>query len=88
MAGPALIGYLELRNDDGRTRYGESRALFLSGGVSILLDWISRGSSWDLYAEHKIKHYYLTVDYSRLSTFSGDLSATVSGINAGLTFEF
>jgi hypothetical protein len=88
MVGPAVIGYQETRNDGGDDRSGDSRGLYFSGGVSLLLDWLSGKSTWDLYAEHGVKHYYLSVDYSRLSTFSGDVSYTVSGVYAGLTFEF
>lgn len=88
MVGPTLIYYTEKRSDDRESFSGYSKGVFFSGGVSILLDWINGASSWDLYTEHGVKHYYLTVDYSRLSTFSGVVSVAVSGINAGLTFEF
>ncbi len=87
-ASLAEILYYEYRNDDGDSHRGHSEGVLLQGGASILLDWISGNSSWDLYMDHGVKHYYLTVEYSRLTTFSGDVSMNVSGIYAGLTFEF
>jgi hypothetical protein len=88
MAGPTLIGYVEMRNDSKEGNRGYSTGVYFSGGVSILLDWISKTSSWELYSNEGVKHYYLTIDYSRLSTLSGDVSVAVSGVYAGLTFEF
>lgn len=88
MVGPSFVGFYEQRNDDKDSHTASSRAFYAAGGVSILLDWMSRGSSWDLYAEHSIKHYYLTVEYDRLASFSGTVDMTVSGFFGGLTFEF
>jgi hypothetical protein len=88
MAGPSEIIFYEGRSDgqDGHT--ARSTGFLATGGVSILMDWISGQSSQDLYSSNGIKHYYLSIDYSRLSTFSGDVRVTVSGIYAGFTFEF
>ncbi|MBC7692162.1 MAG: hypothetical protein H7222_10360 [Methylotenera sp.] len=85
--GPAIIGYVETRNDNGPWHYGESRGYYGEAGVNFLLDWISRGAAWDLYDANGIKHYYLTVNYARLSTFSGAVGIMATGFNAGFTFE-
>lgn len=88
MAGVTGVGFYEDRNDGGPTHTADSRGLYFSGGVNILMDWVSKSASWDLYAEHGIQHYYLTVDYSHVQTVSGDVSFNVSGVYAGFTFEF
>lgn len=89
MIGPTLVGYLESRNDGGPTYRGHAEGFTTSLGVSILLDWISRGSTWDLYSQYAVKHYYLTLDYTRLTPFSEeDVSIRFEGISAGLTFEY
>ncbi|HLD98868.1 MAG TPA: hypothetical protein VJB59_01340 [Bdellovibrionota bacterium] len=88
IVGPTVIGYVETRNDAAQGFRGDSRGLFMSGGVSLLLDWVSATSTWDLYAAHGFKHYYLTAEYSKLSTFSGDVDFAVSGFSLGLTFEY
>lgn len=88
MVGPTAIGYLEIRLDGGSSFRGVSSGFLAQAGVSLLLDWLSRGASWDAYAEHGIKHSYLTLDYTRLTTFSGDVNFAVDGIVAGLAFEY
>ena len=87
-AGPTLIGYYEQRSDSVGGKRGNSRGVQYGAGVAILLDWFDRQSSWDLYQNYNIKQYYLTFDYTRLQTFSGDVNFTLSGMYAGLTFEF
>jgi hypothetical protein len=89
MAGPSLIGYYELIvSGNGSNHRGYSKGFYYSGGAAFLLDWISRGSTWELYSEHTIKHYYVVVEYSHLSTFSGDVDFSSSGLSTGLSFEF
>ena len=87
-AAPSLILYYESRNDNVDGHRGYSRGVLLSGGINILMDWFDKKSSWDLYDENRYKHYYLTIDYSRLTTIAGDLNFAVEGVSAGLTFEF
>jgi hypothetical protein len=85
--GPTAIGWTESRSD-GQTGFrGYSFGVTGSVGAAISLDWISSGSKWNLYTEHGIKHYYLTVDYTQLSTFSGSVNFSVNGLTAGITFE-
>jgi len=88
MAGPALIPYWETRDDSKPGVKGFSRGLYVSAGASLLLDFVNRASAWDLYEAHGVKHYYLTVDYSRLTTSVGDVLFNVNGFSAGFTFEF
>lgn len=86
--GPTVIGYVEKRNDGGETRRGYSKGLLVSTGVSVLLDWMSPGDAWDLYASHGVHHYYFTLEYSRLSTLAGDVNVAINGIVAGIAFEY
>ncbi|MEK6579348.1 MAG: hypothetical protein AABZ55_09000, partial [Bdellovibrionota bacterium] len=85
---PTLIGFAELRSDTPRGVKGYSKGFLVSGGASILLDWLSPDSTWNYYTEFGVKHYYLTIDYSRLTTVSSSVNFSVSGISAGLTFEY
>lgn len=87
-AGPAAIGFYETRNDGGPSHTALSYGVYTGAGVSILMDWMSKVASWDLYSEHGIQHYYLTVEYDNISTFAGAVSFQVSGAFAGFTFEF
>lgn len=86
--GPTLIAVYEQRNDGGDAHSSDARGIFASAGVSILMDWVSSRAHWDLYAEHGVQHYYLTLEYDQTSTFSGPVTVTASGAFAGLTFEF
>jgi hypothetical protein len=88
MAGPTIVGFLEDRSDKDPDSHGHSEGVFFCVGVSLLLDWVSTSSSSSLYSSFGIKHSYFTVDYSRTTTFTGDLLYNVSGIYAGFTFEY
>ncbi len=87
-AGPTLIGYAENRTDSQSMNRGNSRGATLSGGVALLMDWMSPSSRWDLYADQGIKHTYLTLDYTKLVTFSGDVNFDNSALSMGFTFEY
>jgi hypothetical protein len=77
-----------MRNDNVSGFRGNSRGLLVSAGAAISLDWVSSRDSWNLYSNNGFKRFYLTVDYTRLSTFSGDVDFSINGIIAGLTFEY
>lgn len=85
---PAAIGYMETRTDGKKAHRGYSTGMHMAGGINILLDFFSKRETWDLYDSWRIKHYYLTLDYSRLSSFSGSVEFDVASYSAGLTFEF
>ncbi|MGZ3707312.1 MAG: hypothetical protein ACXWPM_00420, partial [Bdellovibrionota bacterium] len=86
--GFTAMGYLESRNDNRPGNQGWSQCLTGQFGLNILLDWMSKMTAWDSYADHGIKHTYLTVDYQQVLTVGGDVSFNTSSINAGMTFEF
>ncbi|MCM2322200.1 MAG: hypothetical protein NDJ90_02955 [Oligoflexia bacterium] len=88
IAAPTAVGYFETRNDTVEGHQGYSKGLYLAGGASLLLDWFSRSATWDQYATNGVRHSYLTIEYSRLETLSGDLDFSVSGLSAGFTFEY
>jgi hypothetical protein len=85
---PTLIGYRESRSDRSGAFAGVSKALQYSAGVNVLLDFLDKKSTWDLYDTGGIKHYYLTLDYTRLQTLASAVSFDFSGVSAGLTLEF
>lgn len=84
--GGSAIGFTELRNDGGASYRGASYGFYFALGTSISLDWFKE--SWDLYSEHGVKHYYLTLDYSKIATLIGDVQVGTSGFLVGLTFEY
>ena len=87
VAGVAM-GYLERRDDNKDGNRGYSKGIFVTFGTNINLNWIAPSASWSLYESFGVKKYYLTVDYSRLTTFASDVDFTISGISAGLAYEF
>lgn len=86
--GPSSIVYVETRDDVKRGNRGHSEALLVSVGASFLLDWINSSSSTDLYTTHGIKHYYINLEYIRVIPVVGEVSLGMSGLVAGLTFEY
>ena len=86
--GPSFIGFAETRDDSKTGSLGFSTALMTSVGVSVLMDWMNPSGSWDLYSTFGIHHYYLTIEYNRYIALSGDVKFDVSGIMAGLAFEY
>jgi hypothetical protein len=88
MAGGSAVGFYEQRNDGHDANTATSFGYYLSGGINIPMDWISASASWDLYAEHGVKHYYLSLAYNKNQTFTGDLRFDVSSVYGGFTFEF
>ncbi len=97
IAAPMLIGYTETRSDGigGGCKppilganCGVSTALFVSGGVALLLDWITPGSMDSLYQTFGVKHYYLTAEYMRVQPISTSVSFAISGVTLGLTYEY
>ena len=86
--GPTAIGYFELRNDDVAGHHGDAKAITMTGGASILLDWISDDLRWDAYSQNGIKHSYLNVQYTQYASIASDVSFNVSGIGVGLMFEY
>ena len=87
-AAPTLVFYEESRSDAKSANLGKSIGYELSGGLNILLDNIAKGISWDLYDEFGIKHYYLTLDYTKLSTITGSVHFDASTTSLGFTYEF
>jgi hypothetical protein len=86
--GPTLIGVYEQRNDGGDAHSADARGLSAQVGLSILLDWVSKEARWQMYDSMRIKHYYLTLEFDQISTFSGPVTISASGGSAGLTFEW
>ncbi len=85
--GGSFIGFIEDRTDSQPTVSGFSYGYFVTGGVAILLDWLSKSSAWSLYQQNGVKHYYLTVEYTRINSIGGAVNFGISGIYSGITFE-
>jgi hypothetical protein len=88
MAAPGGVIYIESRSDKQSGHRGFSRTLYVVGGVSVLLDWLSRSDAWDSYQSFGFRHSYLTVQYERLTPLGSSVDFAFSGITAGLTFEY
>jgi len=85
---PGYYIYEEKRTFDKRSNKGKSLVLNMNAGVAVLLDWLSRDSTWNMYDNYSIKHYYITLDYLRLSTLSGKVRFSENSFFGGFTFEF
>lgn len=88
VAGPTLVGISENRNDGIGAKKALSKGLTTTVGAAILLDWISGGNTWNLYQDFGVKHYYLTVEYTKLTSISSPVDVSYSGLNAGFAFDF
>ncbi|MCM0604649.1 MAG: hypothetical protein KA715_01015 [Xanthomonadaceae bacterium] len=86
-AGPMLLTFAESRSDTDRILKTISTGWYASGGLSILLDGISREMTWDLYAVHTIKHYYLTAEYLFARPLTGDIQVNAQGVYVGFLME-
>lgn len=80
--------YVESRSDGVQSKKGMSQGLRTSFGAAILLDWIHRESTWNLYTDAGVLHYYLTVEYERLTHLRGKVEFETSALFSGFTFEF
>lgn len=86
-AGPSLIGLVESRSDTDAVTRTYATSYYAAGGVSILLDWMSREMTWDLYAVHGVKHYYLTAEYLIQRPLTGDVQVGYQGVYLGFLME-
>ncbi|MBI3535511.1 MAG: hypothetical protein HY072_08535, partial [Deltaproteobacteria bacterium] len=84
----ALIGFIETRSDEQKNKRGFSKCALTSGGINLLLDWFSKNFDWDIYEESGIKHSYLTLDYTKVFTYSSNVAFNASSWNLGFTYEF
>lgn len=85
--GPTLIAYYESRSDKTEILRGKSIGTTVNVGANFMLDFLTPKGSWDLYDGYGIKRYFLTINYGRLWTMSGDVDFQVNSISVGLTFE-
>lgn len=88
MIGGSGVGMIEIRGDSNPNRWLPTFGLYYSGGVNLLLDWMSQGMSWELYDVFRVKHTYLTGQFSGIQTFTGDIRVSSQVVYLGLTFEY
>lgn len=87
LAGPTLVGMSEARNDGIGAKKALSKGITTTVGAAFLLDWISGEHTWNLYQDFGVKHFYLTLDYTKLTTISSPVDVSYSGLNAGFAFD-
>lgn len=85
--GPTVMVFQETRDDGQQGGRGHAFGAYFAGGVNFLLDYVSRDATWQLYDVYGIKHYYFTVEYSRIQGLGGSVTLNTSGVMAGFTFE-
>ena len=85
---PTLTLYSEDRNDGVDAKKGFSLAFQWSGGVSILMDWLSPSGAWDAYHQNGIRHTYLTLEYAVVTPIASPVTFGQNGLYGGITFEF
>ncbi len=88
LVAPTVIGFTENRDDGISGHHGFSKAFTTSLGVNILMDFLSNNAAWDLYSDDGIKHTYLSVEYTKLTTIASNVNFNFSGLDLGITFEF
>lgn len=88
MIGGSGVGMIEVRGDSNPNRWLPTFGLYYSGGVNLLLDWMSQGMTWELYDVFRIKHTYITGQFSGIQTFTGDVRVSSQVVYLGLTFEY
>ena len=88
IVGVTAIGMAENRNDGVGSRRALSKGVTTTGGAAIPMDWLSGGNSWDLYQDFSIKHYYFTVEYTKLTSIASPVDVSYSGVDMGFTFDF
>jgi hypothetical protein len=87
MGGPALVGFYEGRTDGNPGNHGLSHGLWGAIGVDIPVDWLSKSQDWDRYDSFGIKRTSLSIEYSRLNTFSSPIDFSIGGLYTGFVFE-
>lgn len=85
---PTATLYIEDRNDSIDAKRGIAKTIQWVGGVAILLDWIAPSNTWDAYHQNGIRHSYLTIEYTKVTSIGSDVALTASGLYAGMSFEF
>ncbi len=88
MVAPTLTAYGEYRDDNKGSKTGYSTGILFSGGINLEVDRLFKELAWDLYADYGIKKFYLTIDYSKLTTASGLISFDRSVVSLGMTYEY
>jgi hypothetical protein len=84
---PVAVGYFEDRSDSKGIKRGYSRGLLTEAGLAFQLDWLDRRGSWSMYEMFRVNQHFLTLDYQRLDTASGDVDFSFHGLTLGLLFE-
>jgi hypothetical protein len=86
--GPLAVAYLESRTDNKSDKWGRSFGYMGQLGANILLDDLTPEFLWDLYAGLGVRHYYVTLDYTRIATPNSDVDFDSNLVSLGFTYEF
>lgn len=86
-AGIGFVPMLETRTDQAAPNRAWTTLLQASGGVSLLLDFLSKQSAWNMYSDYGVKHSYLFGEVRAWLPFAGDVSFSMTGIYAGFLAE-
>jgi hypothetical protein len=85
---PTGMIFFESRNDSLSGHHGKALGYTATAGVAIMMDWISKDTTWLLYRDYGIKHVYFTAEYSRMETPWTAVDFQYSGLNMGFAFDF
>ena len=85
--GGGALFFWETRDDDKDAVRAYTLGAMGSGGVNILLDWISDRASWALYDSLGIKHYFLNLDATYMNVTKGPVQHTSTLFFVGFSFE-
>jgi hypothetical protein len=85
---PTASAFFESRNDSNPGYHGLALGFTFTAGAAFALDWLSKEATWALYRDYRIKHVYLTADYTVYSTPLSDVNFSFSGLDLGFAFDF
>lgn len=86
-AGLGFVPMVETRTDQAAPNRAWTSLIQASGGVSLLLDFLSKPSAWEMYSDYGVKHSYLFAEVRAWLPFAGDVSLSMTGVYAGFLAE-
>lgn len=86
--GPGAIIFIENRSDSIPGHHGYSKTMTASAGINFLMDDLFPKESWDAYTAYTTKHYYITLDYTKVTTVASVVHFDLETWGLGVTHEF
>jgi hypothetical protein len=85
--GPNFTAFYESRSDSQPSNKSYSLGVWFSAGANFGIDWLSTKDSWSQYDNNKIKHNYLSLEFTNLSVAGGTVHASIQTFALGFLHE-